>query len=87
MKLKLKCRSHTLISSFDVKEMVAIQSKISNSIKMNIGIRVKVTLIEPKSIPRSEGKAVRVIDKEFTLDGVSYENRSIVYIFRKQKEV
>ena len=32
-------------------------------IENEIGIRVNVTLVEPKSIPRSEGKAVRVIDK------------------------
>ncbi|MBO4860892.1 MAG: hypothetical protein J5530_05030, partial [Clostridia bacterium] len=28
-----------------------------------LGIRAKVTLLAPKSITRSEGKAVRVIDK------------------------
>ena len=28
-----------------------------------IGLRVNVTLVEPKTPPRSEGKAVRVIDK------------------------
>ncbi|WP_409201027.1 phenylacetate--CoA ligase family protein [Methanobrevibacter sp. DSM 116169] len=46
-----------------VKEMVALQNKIASYIENEIGIRVKVTLVEPKSIPRSEGKAVRVIDK------------------------
>jgi phenylacetate-CoA ligase len=28
-----------------------------------LGIKAKVTLVAPKSIARSEGKAVRVIDK------------------------
>lgn len=46
-----------------VKEMMSIQSKIAKAIEDEIAIRVKVTLVEPKSIPRSEGKAVRVIDK------------------------
>ncbi|MDP3066299.1 MAG: hypothetical protein Q8N08_06110, partial [Methanobacteriaceae archaeon] len=32
-------------------------------IQNEIGLRVDVTLVEPKTIPRSEGKAVRVIDK------------------------
>ncbi|MBQ1399090.1 MAG: hypothetical protein IIY83_01095, partial [Lachnospiraceae bacterium] len=27
-----------------------------------LGLKAKVTLVEPKSIARSEGKAVRVID-------------------------
>ncbi|MGI6564592.1 MAG: phenylacetate--CoA ligase family protein [Methanosphaera sp.] len=37
--------------------------KIGKEIKEAIGIGVKVTLAEPYSIPRSEGKAKRVIDK------------------------
>lgn len=28
-----------------------------------LGVRAKVKLVEPKTIARSEGKAVRVIDK------------------------
>ncbi|MGL4669573.1 MAG: phenylacetate--CoA ligase family protein [Methanobacteriaceae archaeon] len=46
-----------------VKEMVNIKKKIESYIENEIGIRVKVTLVEPKSLPRSEGKAQRVIDK------------------------
>ena len=47
----------------EVKEMISIKNKIGDYIENEIGIRVNVTLVEPKSIPRSEGKAVRVIDK------------------------
>ena len=36
---------------------------IEDYIHSEIGLRVNVTLVEPQSIPRSEGKAVRVIDK------------------------
>lgn len=46
-----------------VKEMVNIQNKIAKSIENETGIRVKVTLVEPKSLPRYEGKAKRVIDE------------------------
>ena len=46
-----------------VKEMMAIQNKIGKSIENETGIRVKVTLVEPKILPRFEGKAKRVIDK------------------------
>ena len=36
---------------------------IEKHIHNEIGLRVNVTLVEPGSLPRSEGKAVRVIDK------------------------
>jgi len=40
-----------------------IENKIMRHIEQNIGIKVEVELIEPKSIERSEGKAKRVIDE------------------------
>ena len=46
-----------------VKEMMAIQNKIGKYIENETGIRVKVTLVEPKTLPRFEGKAKRVIDE------------------------
>ena len=46
-----------------VKEMMAVQQKIGKSIENETGIRVKVTLVEPKTLPRFEGKAKRVIDE------------------------
>ncbi|MGB9978504.1 phenylacetate--CoA ligase family protein [Methanobacterium sp.] len=49
--------------SDEIKELVGIREKIEDYIHSEIGLRVKVTLVEPKTLPRSEGKAVRVIDK------------------------
>jgi phenylacetate-CoA ligase len=46
-----------------VKEMMNIQELIGKSIENETGIRVKVTLVEPKSLPRFEGKAKRVRDE------------------------
>lgn len=43
--------------------MMSVQKQIEKSIENETGIRVKVTLVEPKTIPRFEGKAKRVIDK------------------------
>ena len=43
-------------------EMKAIRSKIQNEIESVLGISLKVTLVEPKTITRSEGKANRVQD-------------------------
>ena len=46
-----------------VKTYEELQKKITGELKSVLGIRARVKLVEPKSIPRSEGKAVRVIDK------------------------
>ncbi|MBE6616498.1 MAG: phenylacetate--CoA ligase [Ruminococcaceae bacterium] len=39
------------------------EAEISDALKSMLGITAKVSIVEPKSIIRSEGKAVRVIDK------------------------
>ncbi|MEZ0343323.1 MAG: phenylacetate--CoA ligase [Caldimicrobium sp.] len=49
--------------SDEVKEIEALRRKLEKRIEEAVGIRVKVTLVEPKTIPRFEGKAKRVIDK------------------------
>ena len=46
-----------------VKETAAYEKKLAESIKTMLGINPKVHLLAPKSIARSEGKAVRIIDK------------------------
>lgn len=40
-----------------------VKSRIAQSVEHTIGIRVSVHMMAPNSIPRSEGKARRVIDK------------------------
>ena len=49
--------------SDEVKKLEALARRIENDIKDYFGVTAKVKLVEPKSIRRSEGKAVRVIDK------------------------
>lgn len=49
--------------SDSMMDLEAFKHTIAKNIKEAIGIGVKVTLAEPYSLPRSEGKAVRVIDK------------------------
>ena len=46
-----------------VTSIARIESDVVNELKSVLGIMAKVTVVEPKSIVRSEGKAVRVIDK------------------------
>ncbi len=46
-----------------VKNITAREKKLQERMKTMLGINPKVHLAEPKSITRSEGKAVRVIDR------------------------
>ncbi|MBQ1433825.1 MAG: phenylacetate--CoA ligase [Ruminococcus sp.] len=46
-----------------VKSISELEKKLSADIVQILGIKAKISLVEPKTIPRSEGKAVRVIDK------------------------
>jgi phenylacetate-CoA ligase len=47
----------------EMKKMRAFQEYVTRRIHTVLGIGAKVTLVEPKTIERSMGKAVRVIDK------------------------
>ena len=46
-----------------VGDIMAMEKSLANAIKTMLGINPNVHLVSPKSIARSEGKAVRVIDK------------------------
>jgi phenylacetate-CoA ligase len=49
--------------SDEIKQLEALTRKITKQIVNIIGISVKVKLVEPKTILRSEGKAKRVVDR------------------------
>jgi phenylacetate-CoA ligase len=51
------------IFSDEVKNLQAMERNLEKNIKEILGVAAKVRLVEPKSIQRTEGKAVRVIDK------------------------
>ncbi len=46
-----------------VADIMAMEKSLANAMKIMLGINPSVHLVAPKSITRSEGKAVRVIDK------------------------
>ncbi len=46
-----------------IKDLQYLSKRIQHALNSAIGLSVKVTLVEPKSIARSEGKAVRVVDR------------------------
>ncbi|ORJ53694.1 phenylacetate--CoA ligase family protein [Geothermobacter hydrogeniphilus] len=54
--------------SDEVKEMQNLSRRIRKDIKDLLGVTCSVRLVEPKTLARSEGKAVRVIDKRKSLD-------------------
>jgi phenylacetate-CoA ligase len=49
--------------SDEIKQLGTIEEKIKKEIESILGVFVKVKLVEPRTIERSEGKAKRVIDK------------------------
>ena len=49
--------------SDEIKQLNVIRDKIRKEIENVLSIGVKVTLVEPKTIARSEGKAKRIVDK------------------------
>ena len=49
--------------SDEIRALDGLKNKIGAVLKQALGVAVKVKLVEPKTIERSEGKAKRVIDK------------------------
>jgi phenylacetate-CoA ligase len=46
-----------------IKNLQTVERELEKNIRETLGVTTAVKLVEPKSIQRSEGKAVRVIDK------------------------
>jgi len=61
--IEVQVETSKKLFSDEVKHLEEVKKKIEKRIENAIGLRVKVTLVEPKTLPRSEGKAKRVIDK------------------------
>ena len=51
------------VFSDEIRGLQVLQGKLETAIEHVLGIRVKVTLVAPRTIARSEGKAKRVLDK------------------------
>ncbi len=61
--LEVQVEASPNLFSDEVRHIEEVKRSIEKHIHDEIGLRVTVTLVEPQSLPRSEGKAVRVIDK------------------------
>lgn len=46
-----------------VKSLEDQEKIIKSAVESTLGIAAKIRLVEPKTIQRTEGKAIRVIDK------------------------
>lgn len=61
--IEVKVEVNEKLFSDEIKVLDSLSRKISDRFRSVLGISAKVTLVEPSSIARSEGKAVRVIDR------------------------
>jgi phenylacetate-CoA ligase len=61
--LEVQVEASNILFSDEVKHIEDIKKNIEDHIHNEIGLRVNVTFVEPQSLPRSNGKAVRVIDR------------------------
>jgi phenylacetate-CoA ligase len=46
-----------------ISQLQELRQRLQSNLESSLGLGIKVTLVEPKTIERSEGKAKRVIDK------------------------
>lgn len=64
--LKVKVEVDESVFSDEIKMLQGLENRITKDIKDLLGVSATVKLVEPKTIQRSEGKAVRVIDNRKT---------------------
>lgn len=61
--LEVRVEVSEQVFSDEVRKLEELGAKITRELESALGVGVKVRLVEPKSIERSEGKAQRVIDR------------------------
>jgi phenylacetate-CoA ligase len=61
--LELKVEVDEAFFQDKISQLEALRQKLQNNLENSLGLGIKVTLVEPKIIERSEGKSKRVIDK------------------------
>jgi phenylacetate-CoA ligase len=58
----LETMAHCMLPADEIKKLQELRLKITRNLESVLGISVNVKLVEPKTIERTAGKAVRVID-------------------------
>ena len=62
-RMEIQIEMSKLFFSDSIKEIENIERRLNADIQSILGIAAKITLVEPRSLPRSEGKAKRVVDR------------------------
>lgn len=62
LEVKVEILPNVLENADAVRDLEKLSKRIKGRIDSILGISAKVTLVEPNSIARSEGKAKRVVD-------------------------
>ena len=62
-KMEIKVEVTPELFSDKIGALETLRGRLGQSVFNITGIHAKVTLVEPRSIPRSEGKAKRVLDQ------------------------
>ena len=61
--IEVKIEMTQAFFSDSVREIEQIERRLFQEIQSTLGLSAKITLVEPRSLPRHEGKAQRVIDR------------------------
>jgi phenylacetate-CoA ligase len=61
--LELKVEVDEAFFQDKISQLESLRQKLQNNLENSLGLSIKVSLVEPKVIERSEGKSKRVIDK------------------------
>ncbi|TFH48072.1 MAG: phenylacetate--CoA ligase, partial [Methanothrix sp.] len=61
--LEIQVEMSEKVFSDEIRQLQKLEKRITKDIKDYLGVTTKVKLVEPKSLPRFEGKAQRVVDK------------------------
>ena len=67
--LEVQIEMNPSIFSDEVKVIEGLERKLTSAIDSTLGISATVKLVEPSTLPRSEGKAVRVMDRRQIFEG------------------
>lgn len=69
VEVQVEMQAHTFLLTDPAKrqvEMKNIAQKVEYELRSKCFINVKASVVEPRTIPRSEGKAVRIVDTRFS---------------------
>ena len=61
--MEIQIEVNESITADTIGQMEELKKKIAAEIQSYLSVSAKIKLVEPNTLPRSEGKAVRVVDK------------------------